>query len=220
MSTGDATEGVGRLASSVLARLHRDHALAKPGRTVIGIAGESGSGKTVLASAVARALSLGARSAVVLHQDDYFDLPPRANHDHRCLDLTHVGPHEVNLDLLRSHIAAFRAGERVTVPRADAPSDSFLPIQIDFGDVDMLIVEGTYVLQLAELDIRIFLAATHDETRERRVQRNRDVYAPVIDRILAIEHEIIVRQAAVADLVIDREFAVLENMLPTNRPKH
>lgn len=148
----------------------------------------------------------------VLHQDDYFHLPPRANHENRSLDLRNVGPHEVNLDLIRSHFDAFRAGrDDVTAPLADYPSDRMLTQRLDFANTKVLIAEGTYILSLPELDTRIFLRATHDETREWRRQRNRDLDDPVIERVLAIEHEIIRQQAELADVVVSPDFTIEEN---------
>jgi uridine kinase len=148
-------------------------------------------------------------SVVVLHQDDYFILPPRKNHEHRCESLEHVGPHEVNLALLQSHIAAFRERRsRLTGPRVDYPSDSFGTRPLDFSRTQVLIVEGTYVLHLDDVDLRIFLEATHEDTRERRLVRNRDIDAPIIDQVLAIEHRLIAAEAAAAHLVIDRQFRV------------
>jgi uridine kinase len=79
---------------------------------------------------------------------------------------------------------------------------------VDFSGVEALIVEGTYVLTLEDLDVGIFLDATHEDTRERRRVRNRDIDAPIIDRVLAIEHRIIAPQASRAQIVIDREFRV------------
>ena len=80
--------------------------------------------------------------------------------------------------------------------------------QLDFSQAAALIVEGTYVFRLQAIDVRVFLEATHEDTRERRRIRNRDIDAPVIDQILAIEHEIIAEQAKQADIVIDRDFGV------------
>ncbi len=71
----------------------------------------------------------------------------------------------------------------------------------------MLIIEGTYVLPLKDMDIRIFLRATHEETRERRRARNRDIDAPIVDSVLRIEHTVISPQMQLADIVIDRDFA-------------
>jgi uridine kinase len=120
-----------------------------------------------------------------------------------------VGPHEVDLDLMRRHIAAFRAGAtRVQAPRVDYPTDSFLTQTYDFAGVRVLIAEGTYVLTFDDLDVRVFLTATHEATRERRRTRNRDIDAPVIEQVLAIEHRIIAPLAERADFLIDESFAV------------
>ena len=80
-------------------------------RRVIGVAGESGSGKSVTAEELARACNGVGLGTLVLNQDNYFFLPPRTNHEHRVESLENVGPHEVNMALLSSHISAFRAVE-------------------------------------------------------------------------------------------------------------
>ncbi len=178
-------------------------------RTVVGVAGESGSGKSTTATALGRALAGDGLRAEVLYQDDYFHRPPRTNHEYRLLDLAHVGPHEVDLDRLAAHVADFRAGrDGVVVPAVDYTANTFRTRVVDFGAADVLVVEGTYVLMLAELDVRVFLEATHADTRARRVARARDVDSPFVERVVEIEHEIIARHAAVADLVIDRGFTV------------
>lgn len=180
----------------------------RPGaRTVIAIAGESGSGKSVTAVCVAHALSAAGLSTALLHQDDYFIRPPRANHYHRVRDLGSVGPHEINLALVHEHIADFRAGApHVAAPRVDYPGDRFLTQHFDFSGTDTLIVEGTYALGLPGTNVRIFLEATSDDTRERRKLRNRDIDEPIVDRVLDIEHALIAPQAAFAHIIIDREF--------------
>ena len=195
-------------ARSLADRLDAELGLARAPRPVIAVAGESGSGKSITASALAEVLRERGRRVVVLHQDDYFVRPPRANHEHRCVDLGSVGPQEVNLALLATHVADFRAGHNATGPRVDYASDSFHTRELPFATADVLVVEGTYVLQLADTDIRIFLEATHLETAERRRLRNRDVDAPIVDQVLAIEHALIAPQVERAQVVIDASFAI------------
>ena len=196
-------------ARSLQQRLAADFALGNGRRVVVAIAGESGSGKSITATSLAQVLETDGIGTVVLHQDDYFLRPPRANHDYRCADLQRVGPHEVNLELLAAHVVAFRASlNGVDGPLADHPSDSFLVRRLDFGSASVLIVEGTYVLRLPDTDIRIFLQATHAETAERRRRRNRDVDAPIVDQVLAIEHELVAPQASLAHILVDPHFAI------------
>ncbi|GJG87051.1 hypothetical protein tb265_22320 [Gemmatimonadetes bacterium T265] len=197
------------LARSLAAVLRADFGVHTGRRTIIGVAGESGSGKSTTATALAREFADDGLRTEVLYQDDYFRRPPRANHAHRLLDLAHVGPHEVDLDRIATHAADFRAArDGVVVPAVDYAADAFRTRVVDFGALDVLVVEGTYVLTLADLDVRVFLEATYADTRARRVARARDVDSPFVERVLAIEHAIVARQGAVADVVIDRAFAV------------
>ena len=197
------------LARELAALLTAEYGLRTRVRPVIAIAGESGSGKSVTASSLALALSADGVRAAVLHQDDYFVRPPRANHEHRTHDLSSVGVQEVNGTLLKSHVADFRAGrDGVAVPRVDYPTDSFQLARMDFAAVAVLVVEGTYALRLVDADVRVFLEATHDDTRERRRIRNRDIDAPIIDQILEIEHDIIGAQRDLAQIIVDRDFNV------------
>ena len=75
--------------------------------------------------------------------------------------------------------------------------------------LELLVVEGTYVLQLDELDARIFLEATHEDTEERRRVRNRDIDAPIVAQVLAIEHGIIAAQRELADIVVGTDFRIV-----------
>ena len=209
MSGAELVPNAAALARA-LASLAIDHLrLPRPDRIVIAIAGESGSGKSVTATGLAQQLGAAGIRATVLHQDDYFILPPRTNHEHRLLDLANVGPHEVDLPRLQSHVDAFRAGARaIEGPAVDYPGNRFVTRHHDWSNVQVLIVEGTYVFRLRDLDLRVFLEATHEDTRERRRVRNRDIDAPIIDEILTIEHALIAPQSALADIVIDHDFVI------------
>ena len=192
-----------------LGRLLVERGLRQGERTVVGVAGESGSGKSVTAAGLARVLSAGGFPALVLHQDDYFHLPPRANHLARERDIGRVGPGEVNLALMQSHIAAFRDGcDELVGPSVNYPADRFDTRRIALRSASVLIVEGTYVLGLEHLDTRIFLEASFLDTLPRRRERARDVDSPFVERVVALEHQIVVRQAALADLLVDAHFAV------------
>src|SRR4051812_47258981 len=111
MTSGERLEVAPRHLEFARTLLDAVHACVPhpPERLVIGIAGESGSGKSITATALAQVLRETGRPTVVLHQDDYFVRPPRANHEHRCADLSSVGPQEVDLARLAGHIADFRA---------------------------------------------------------------------------------------------------------------
>ncbi len=175
-------------------------------RLVIGVAGESGSGKSTAAAQLADLLNARGIPTAFINQDNYFIRPPRTNHEFRLQDLANVGPHEVQLGLIGEHIEAFRAGATITAPEVNYPDNRFERTTRDFAGLQVLIVEGTYMLMLDGLDVRVFLQATHRDTHERRMARNRDIWEPIIDTILDIEHRLIAPQADRAHWLIDREF--------------
>jgi uridine kinase len=195
-------------ARTLLAAIGAATPLDPAARTVIGIAGESGSGKSITATALAQVLGEAGHASVVLHQDDYFVRPPRANHEHRCVDLSSVGPQEVDLARLARHVADFHAARNAVGPWVDHRTDTFRARPLPLAAAVVLIVEGTYVLGLDDLDVRVFLEATHRDTAERRRRRNRDVDAPIVDQVLAIEHGLIAPQSRLAHIVVDRDFAI------------
>lgn len=173
---------------------------------VIGVAGESGSGKSTAAMQLSTMLNARGVPTAFINQDNYFVRPPRTNHEARLRDIANVGPQEVQLGLVSEHIAVFRTGGTVTAPLVNYPENRFDAETRTFAGTQVLIVEGTYVLMLDGLDVRVFLEATHTDTHERRMARNRDIWEPFIDTVLGIEHRLITPQADQAHWLIDREF--------------
>lgn len=196
-------------AETLLAMLRTHFGVPREARTVIAVAGESGSGKSVTAIDLAAVLNDHGIDTAIIHQDNYFIRPPRTNHEHRVADITSVGPQEVQLDLIAAHTAAFRAGEaHVVAPVVDYPNNRFDTHVLDFSAAEVLVVEGTFALMLDDADIRVFLEATYHDTLERRRQRARDIDDPFVERVLDIEHRIISAQAPRADILISSAYEI------------
>jgi uridine kinase len=186
---------------------------ARPARYVITVAGESGSGKSATARALAdELLRLGIR-AVVLGQDDYFILPPRSNDVARRKDPHWLGPHaEVRLDVLEQNLVdAIQGQPRITKPLVDYASNTIQEESVDLDGVQVLIAEGTYTSLLKHVDTRIFIARDWLDTLEDRRKRNRgnEVGDPFIEHVLSIEHKIIAGHRHLADFVITADYHVL-----------
>ncbi len=148
-------------------------------RAVCSVAGESGVGKTTLCRALCEVWAERGVAARILHQDDYFHLPPSDNHARRVADPSWVGKGEVDLARLEADVAAFRRDGQ-----------------------GVLLVEGTYVTTLAGIDLRVFIAGDHRQTEAARRRRARDRIDDHTDRILAIEHALIRQDRARADVVL------------------
>ncbi|MEQ1746919.1 MAG: hypothetical protein ABMA02_15910 [Saprospiraceae bacterium] len=183
--------------------------LRQPNRAVLAVGGESGCGKSVTAVCLQELLAETGTRALILHLDDYFAYPPATNHRRRLDDIGRVGLNEVRMSLLQAHIDAFRAGaSAITKPLSDYHTDQIVEETLYLSDIRVLIVEGTYSLALKSVDYRIFLTRNYLETREQRLQRGREIEDEFIERVLAIEHEIIAPFAAQADILIDKSYHV------------
>ena len=182
-----------------------------PGKYTISIAGESGSGKSETATALAAALDASGQPCVILQQDDYFVYPPKTNDQTRRADIGWVGPQEVHLDLLDAHLQSFREGSSVIEkPLVIYEEDRVTTEQFDLGESRVAIAEGTYTTTLSNVNSRVFIDRDYRETRSHRNKRRRNdaELDPFIEKVLAIEHQIISAHKALAQLIVDKDYAV------------
>lgn len=179
----------------------------------ITVAGESGSGKSELAKAIADEFADQQIRFLVLGQDDYFNLPPLSNDRKRREDPDWLGPHvEVNLPLLDKHLGAVKKrASRIEKPLISYKDDSVESEEIDLTDVKAVIAEGTYTSLLKEADMRVFILRNRLETLEHRKKRNRgkEVGDPFIEDVLKIEHKIIAGHQNLADFLISKDFELV-----------
>ena len=181
----------------------------KAAQLVIAIGGESGSGKTILASALKITGEERNKNAAVLHQDDYFKLPPETNHNARLQDINAVGKDEVHLDLMQEHTASFKNGvSSIIKPLVDYKKNSFIEESINFEEVEILILEGTYVLGLHQINCKIFIDRNFLQTKKNRMARNRDHQDEFVEKVLSIEHEIIKKYKGEADIIVDDQYKI------------
>lgn len=184
-------------------------------KRIIQIAGESGSGKSVTAVSLQRLLLERGVDAGILHQDDYFHLPPASNHQRRLTDISWVGPQEVKLDLIAAHQHAFLNGEtRIEKPLVDYHENQILTEVMRFEAFQVLIVEGTYVFEAGEADLRVFMTRNYLQTRKNRLERARENASDFIELVLGLEHEIIRKQGDKAHFLVLHDYSIQILQLP------
>ncbi len=178
-------------------------------RPVITVAGESGSGKSEIAVELQRLYKERGRSLYIFGQDDYFLYPPKTNDGMRRKDISHVGTGEVNLKLLDEHLAEFKqpGSSELKKPLVIFDEDRIAQETIDATQIDMAVAEGTYTSLLKNVDYRVFIDRTYEQTLEDRIARKRDHIDDVSDRILKIEHEIISKHRSLADIVVNTDYS-------------
>jgi uridine kinase len=184
----------------------------RSGRYSITVAGESGSGKSETAQAIADELNSRSLNTIILGQDDYFYLPPRSNDAKRRENPDWLGPHiEVNLPALQKNIDdAMRGSSIIDKPVIDYSEIVIRNEQVDFSDIKVIIAEGTYTSLLKNIDTKVFIARNRIETLAHRQKRNRgnEVNDPFVEDILKTEHKIIAGHIYLSDFVITKEYEV------------
>jgi uridine kinase len=180
-------------------------------RITISVSGQSGSGKTETATAIAGALESFGIESVIFHQDDYFVHPPRTNDAARRADINWVGTGEVRLDLMDEHLAGFLNGaRRIEKPLVDYENDTIGSETMKIGNARVALADGTYTGILEQLNYRVFIDRDYLDTRAHREKRKRDESEldPFIDRVLEIEHGIISAQKKHADIIVNKDYSV------------
>ena len=177
----------------------------------IGICGESGSGKSVTAFALKKVLEDRGIKSLVIQMDDYFKLPPKTNHENRQKSFDNVGMHEVRLDLIQENVKEFKEGKSsIEKPLVHYQNNSISKEIIDTENIEVLIIEGTYILSIGEFDFSIFIDRNYKDTYQNRMERNRDEQSDFVEKVLDTEHNIIRHFKENADLILGKNYQILK----------
>jgi uridine kinase len=142
-------------------------------RLLIGIAGGSGSGKTLVARTIVR--ELGSDRVVIIDQDSYYrnleDIPFR-DRDARNFD----HPDAFDHDLLKAHVRQLLAGQAIEQPIYDYTDYRRLAETRHVGEHLVIVLEGILIFVDPELralmDIKLFIDADPDVRFIRRLRRD------------------------------------------------
>ena len=184
-------------------------------KSVISVAGESGAGKSEVATEIARLLTEEGFKTGIFQQDDYFVFPPKTNHEMRRRNLEQVGPYEVKLDFLDSNLRSFKRGESpIYKPLVIFDEDRITTEEIDTSGMAVIVADGTYSSLLQFVDFRVFIDRDYRQTLDARKRRARDKWEPFVQDVLEREHQIISRHKALADVVITTDFKSIRLQKP------
>ena len=140
---------------------------------IIGVAGASGSGKSLLASTIVS--ELGSSQVAVISEDAYYkdlgDMPmnqrEQRNYDH---------PESMDHEMMAEHLTVLKAGGSVEVPTYDYSSHSRTTQTRIVGNHTIIVLEGILLFtdeKLRDLmDIRIFVDTPMDICLIRRLTRD------------------------------------------------
>ncbi|MDG6224451.1 MAG: phosphoribulokinase [Candidatus Thermoplasmatota archaeon] len=155
---------------------------------IVGIGGDSGSGKTTFSKGITEILGQDMVSSISL--DDYHieDRETRKRTGHLPLD-----PRYNDLELMAEHISELRSGKEIIKPIYDHSTGRFAPREV-FSPTRVIIVEGLHPLYTKELrelmDFSIFVDPVRDvkwkwkmkRDVEKRGHDSSDAFNEILDR--------------------------------------
>ncbi len=154
-------------------------------RILIGIAGGSGSGKTLVARTIVR--ELGSEKVVIVDQDSYYrnleEIPFR---DREARNFDH--PDAFDDELLAAHLRELLEGNAIDQPVYDYTHHCRLPETRRISDHLIVVLEGILIFHDPELralmDIKLFVDADPDVRLIRRLKRDLIERGRAVDSIL------------------------------------
>jgi uridine kinase len=149
---------------------------------IIGIAGASASGKSLLANTIVN--ELGSSQVVVLSEDAYYkDLSHLPLAERAAFNFDH--PESLDHDLLIQHLHDLEQGKSVEVPIYDHSNHMRLKETRTVGNHAIIVLEGILILTDQKLrdqmNIRIYMDTSLDVCLTRRIKRD------IIERKRTIE---------------------------------
>ncbi len=184
----------------------------KRDRMVVAISGESGSGKSELAHVIAKGLRKHGIFAKPIHTDNFYNTHPlerRAWRQEQGIEKV-VGFNEYKWDEIDRSIADFRHGRVSEMPCVDLVTEQVDTLITDFGEVDMLIVDGLYAIRAQDVDLRVFIDLTYLETKEKHTKdaRGKEVMDEVRWATLGQEHKMVSSLKPLADILVNKDYEV------------
>ena len=179
-------------------------------RYVVGISGESGSGKSELAHAMGTCLKHHNIRVKVIHTDNYYRIQPLLREEwRRNKGFDQIGINEYDWVKIRKTMRDFKEEQECMIPCIDLISEQVDKLITDFSKVDLLIVDGLYAIKANDIDMRVFIDLTYHETKINQIIRMKEALSDFRLGILENEHQAVISLKSMADLVVDKSYQVV-----------
>lgn len=185
----------------------------KKDKFIIAISGESGSGKSELAHAVAKELKKLKIVAKPMHIDNYYSIHPLERTQWRINNGIEqiVGLGEYDWDSIYQNIDEFKRGVKSTGPCIDLVTEQVDLLTTDYSNVDMLIIDGLYAVNADDVDLAVFIELTYHETKKAQLVRGKEPQNEYRARVLEQEHKVVQSLKPKADLLVNMEYRVVKS---------
>ncbi len=179
-------------------------------RYVVGISGESGSGKSELAHALGQCLKHKNVRVKVIHTDNYYRIQPLLREEwRRNKGFDKIGIDEYDWVKIRKTLRDFREEQECVLPCIDLIPEQVDKLLTDFSKIDLLIVDGLYAINAVDIDMKVFIDLTYHETKINQIIRMKEAMSDFRLGILENEHQAVFSLKSQAHLVVDKSYQVV-----------
>lgn len=180
-------------------------------RYIVGISGESGSGKSELAHSLGKALKEQHIRVKVIHTDNYYKIQPLLREEwRRNKGFDRIGLDEYDWIKIRKTIRDFKEEQECMIPCIDLIPEQVDKLLTDFSKIDLLIVDGLYAINAPDIDLRVFIDLTYHETKINQIIRMKEALSDFRMSILEHEHQAVRSLMPMAQLIIDKSYQVVD----------
>ncbi len=180
-------------------------------RFIVGISGESGAGKSELAHSLALELKKHEIRVKILHTDNYYKVAPRQRMAWRMkTNMELIGYEEYDWDLIDKNIDDFKQGLESVMPCIDIVSEQIDKQVTNFREIEILVIDGLYAIKTSRVDLRVFIELTYHETKIAQISRGKEPINETRMKILAREHLGVQALRPLADLLVNKNYQVVE----------
>lgn len=159
---------------------------------IVAIGGEVGSGKSTLSYAVALKLKKQGIRSKIIDLDDFYKIPPKERKAWRRKNgIESVGPNEYDWSKINLVIDDFYHDRESTMPCVDLITDEVDTLITRFNEIDVLIINGLYATKLKQVNFKVFIELTYDETKEAQAYSEKEEMTPFRKQILEREHQMV-----------------------------
>jgi len=184
-------------------------------RYIVGISGESGSGKSELAHALGKFLKQDKIRVKVIHTDNYYNIQPLLREEwRRNKGFDKIGLDEYDWVKINKTIRDFKEAQECMIPCIDLIPEQVDKLITDFSKIDLLIIDGLYAINTDDINLRIFIDLTYKETKINQIIRMKEAMSEFRLQILEREHCSVLSLKSLADLIVDKTYEVIK---PSNK---
>ncbi len=184
---------------------------------IVGISGESGSGKGELSYSLGLHLKKQHIRVKILHTDNYFTVPPLLKSEWRkAKGIDSVGLSEYDWALINRNIQDFKEDRESMMPCIDLIPEQVDKLISDFKKIDMLIISGLYAIKADGIDMRILIDMKNPELVAAQKAPEHTEKSEFAISVMEKEHQNVMALKPLCDLLISKGYQVVDSR--TNVP--